>query len=457
MTKLKSDRLRVAFDAARRRLLASTGLAPLALAAAAMLGTHAGRAHASLPIEHWTTESGVRVYFVRAEAIPILDVNIDFDAGGRYDPATKAGLASMTAGLIGKGVPGLDENAIADRFADLGSQRGGGAGDDRASLSIRTLTSARELAGTLELFERIVSQPTFPAAVFARQKEQVVQALREAETKPESIASRAFEATLYPNHPYGLSATPASVAAITRDDVAAFWRRQYAASRAVISMIGAITRTDAERIAERLARGMPRGEEAPKLPEVALGGAGTVKRIAHPATQSHILLGAPAISRGDPDFFALMVGNYILGGGGFVSRLTAEVREKRGLAYSVYSYFSPSAQPGPFQVGLQTARAQTDTALKVVRDTLERFLTEGPTDAELRAAKDNLIGGFALRIDSNRKILDNLSTIGYYRLPLDYLDTWTANVERVSTADIRAAFARHVKLAALHTVVVGAQ
>ena len=436
------------------RLGAAPRLPKLALGALAL--TLAASAHASLPIEHWTTAAGTRVYFVRADAIPILDVNVDFDAGGRYDPAGKAGLASMTAALVGRGVPGLDENALAERFADLGAQRGGGVGDDRASLSVRTLTSPRELAGTLELFERILSQPQFPATVFARQKEQTVQALREAETKPEAIASRAFESALYPQHPYGFSATPASIATIGRDDAVAFWRGHYGASRAVISMIGAVSRAEAERIAERLSGGLPRGDASRALPPVALDRPGSVRRISHPATQSHILIGLPAIARGDPDFFALFVGNYILGGGGFVSRLTGEVREKRGLAYSVYSGFAPAAQPGPFQIGLQTQKEQTDTALAVVRDTLGRFLADGPTQEELRAAKDNLVGGFALRIDSNRKILDNLSTIGFYNLPLDYLDTWTANVERVSVEQIRAAFARHVRLPALHTVVVGA-
>jgi zinc protease len=181
------------------------------------------------------------------------------------------------------------------------------------------------------------------------------------------------------------------------------------------------------------------------------------ERIAHPASQSHILVGAPAITRGDPDFFALTVGNYVLGGGGFVSRLTREVREKRGLAYSVYSYFSPMAQPGPFQIGLQTQKAQTNEALKVVRDNLAAYLRDGPTPAELKAAKDNLVGGFALRIDNNRKILDNIAVIGYYNLPLDYLDTWTANVARVTAADIKAAFNRKVAIDKLVTVVVGAE
>ncbi|HWS74444.1 MAG TPA: insulinase family protein, partial [Quisquiliibacterium sp.] len=145
-----------------------------------------------------------------------------------------------------------------------------------------------------------------------------------------------------------------------------------------------------------------------------------------------------------------------LGGGGFVSRLYDEVREKRGLAYSVYSYFAPSLQRGPFTIGLQTKKEQTELALQVVRETLARFLSEGPTEAELAAAKANLVGGFPLRIDSNMKILDNLSTIGWYRLPLDWLERWPQRVEAVTPQQVREAFARHVRPEALATVVVGA-
>ena len=180
------------------------------------------------------------------------------------------------------------------------------------------------------------------------------------------------------------------------------------------------------------------------------------ERIAHPASQSHILIGSAVLKRSDPEFFALTVGNYILGGGGFVSRLMAEVREKRGLAYSAYSYFSPRVQEGPFQAGLQTKKEQANEALVLVRKVIGDYVTSGPTEKELKAAKDNLVGGFALRIDSNRKILDNLANIGFYGLPLNYLDTWTTNVTQVTAADIRAAFKRHVRPDALSTVVVGA-
>jgi zinc protease len=411
-------------------------------------------ASAVLPIEHWTTSRGARVYFVRADAIPMLDVAVDFDAGSRLDPAGKSGLASFTAGLLARGVDGLDEAALAERFADLGASRGGGAGDDRASVSLRTLSSPRERDAAVDLLARMMARPTFPETVVARERERVIQGLREALVRPDAIAQRTYEALIYPSHPYGRSSTPESMAALGRADLVAFHRERYGPRGAVVSMIGAISRAEAESIAERLTRELPEGTPAATMPAVETPPVAD-RRIAHPATQSHILVGAPAMARDDPDFFPLFVGNYVLGGGGFVSRLTAEVREKRGLSYSVYSYFSPMAQAGPFTVGLQTRKEQTEDALKVVRETLARFVADGPTEDEMRAARQNLVGGFALRIDTNRKILDNLSNIGWYRLPLDYLERWTDRVEAVSAAQVRDAFQRKIRPDRLVTVVVG--
>jgi len=183
---------------------------------------------------------------------------------------------------------------------------------------------------------------------------------------------------------------------------------------------------------------------------------GETRKIAHPATQSHILIGQPGITRDDPDYFPLYVGNYILGGGGFASRLIEEVRQKRGLVYSVYSYFLPLQQRGPFQIGLQTKREQADEALAVVRKTLNNFIAKGPTEDELKKAKQNIVGGFPLRLDSNKKILDYLTVIGYYRLPLTYLDDFSGKVERVTVAQIRDAFTRRIQPDNMATVVVGA-
>jgi zinc protease len=423
----------------------------------------AAPAQAALKIQSWTLSNGARVLFVENHSIPIVDVDVQFDAGSRRDPEGKSGTAALTNAMLARGLhasnaplqePAMSEAQISDRFADTGAQRGGGAGADRADVSLRTLSSRAERDASVELVARILAHPSFPEDFFARDKARTIAAIREEETKPEAIASKAFWKLLYGEHPYGSTPTVASVDAVTRDDLVAFHAAHYVANRAIVSMIGDVTRDEANAIAQQLTMRLPQGTPLPDMPPVQLAPA-REERIEHPASQAHVLTGVPALSRNDPDYFALTVGNYVLGGGGFVSRLMHEVREKRGLSYSVYSYFNPLAQPGPFMAGFQTKREQAQDALNVTRDTMAAFLRDGPTKEELQAAKDNLIGGFALRIDSNRKILDNLAAIGFYNLPLDYLDTWTANVAKVSIADVKAAFNRKVALDKMSTVIVG--
>ncbi|KIF83460.1 M16 family metallopeptidase [Noviherbaspirillum autotrophicum] len=420
-------------------------------------------AQASLRIQSWMLANGARVLFVENHSIPILDVSVEFDAGSRRDPEGKAGMADLTNAMLARGLhqaetplrePAMTEAQISDAFADIAAQRGGGAGIDRAGSTLRTLSSRAERDAAVTLLARILAHPSFPEDFLARDKARTIASIREDETKPESIASKAFWRVLYGEHPYARQETVASVEAITRDDLVAFHRTHYVANRAIIAMIGDITRAEADAVAQQLTMRLPQGDALPAVPPVKLMSAAE-ERIDHPASQAHVLTGIPALARGDDDYFPLIVGNYVLGGGGFVSRLTHEVREKRGLSYSVYSYFNPLAQPGPFQAGFQTQREQTGEALKVVRDTIATFLRDGPTPKELQAAKDNLIGGFALRIDNNRKILDNVAAIGFYNLPLDYLDTWTANVGKVTIAEIKAAFNRKIALDKMSTVVVG--
>ena len=407
-------------------------------------------------IEHWVAPSGARVFFVENHALPMLDIQVDFAAGAARDPEDKPGLASMTHALLDMGVEGMDENRIASRLADVGAQISGGVDKDRASVSLRTLsmTDKRDIA--LDIFRSVLSVPKFPADVFAREKARRVASLKESLTRPDVIASRAFWSALYPAHVYGRSATPESIETIGRDDLERFYRDNYGANGAVVTIVGDLSRGEAESVAQTLTANLPGGTAKPSVEVPRLPAAGE-QRISHPAAQAHVLIGMPALKRGDPDFFALQVGNYTLGGGGFVSRLMREVREKRGFAYSVYSYFMPMVQAGPFQIGLQTRKEQANEALKVARDVLTTFLAEGPSEAELQAAKQNIAGSFPLRLDSNRKILDNVAVIGFYGLPLDYLDRYVENVEKVTAAEVRAAFARHVRPENLVTVVVGGE
>lgn len=415
-------------------------------------------AWAALPIQQWRTSTGSEVYFVENHELPILDVAVNFPAGSSRDTREKAGLAGLTQHMMSLGAAGLSDSEISRQMADLGAIMGGEQDQDRASVSLRTLSSARESNAALALFGKVLQQPEFPESVLAREKARIISGLREAATQPESISDKAFAAALYGDHPYGIAnaETPESVAAIKREDLQQFYQAHYRANGAVIALMGDVSRARAEQIAETLSAGLPHGANAAtSLPPVPYPTQARVERIAHPASQSHILLGYPGIKRGDADYFPLYVGNYILGGGGFVSRLTEEVREKRGMAYSVYSYFMPLNELGPFQIGMQTKREQADDALKVVKETLDKFIKEGPSTKEMKAAKDNIIGGFPLRIDSNGKILNYLSVIGFYHLPLTYLDDFNKQIAKVTAAQVKDAFARRIKPDNMVTVIVG--
>ena len=415
----------------------------------------ANSALAGVKIENWVTPSGARVYFVESHALPILDVQVDFSAGSMFDPPEKSGTASLTRGALDHGAGKFDETAIAEQMADIGATLSGSTDTDRASMSIRTLSVPEKRDVALAVLRDVLHAPRFDAAIFDREKARTILALKEAMTRPNSIASKAFWAAMYPDHPYGRQATPESVATLSRDDLAAFHARYYTAANASITLVGDLGRGEAEKIAEAIAAGLPKGTAAtlPPPPKIAPG---KTVRLEHPATQAHIHIGLPAIERGNPDFFALTVGNYTLGGGGFVSRLMKEVRDKRGYAYSVSSYFNPLRQTGPFEIGLQTKRSQAKDAIAVTRDVLDGFLKQGPTEEELAAAIANLTGSFPLRLDSNKKILANVAVIGFYGLPLDYLEHYQENIRAVTVDAVKQAFSRHVRSADLMTITVAA-
>ncbi len=442
---------------------------PKNIAAFAMLAWvaalfHSNSALAALPIEHWTQPSGAQVYLVQSPGIPMVDVEIDFDAGGRRDPAGKAGLASVTADMTSAGVlargtdPALDENALSDAWADLGAGFDGSAGSDRMSFSLRSLTYPDLLGRAVQLAARQLGEPAFPSAVWERNRQRLDASLKEALTRPGTVAGRAFSAAVYGSHPYGYEMTQATLARIEVADMRAMYESLTLPCRAKVSLVGAVTRAQADALVTTLLSRLPATSSCAPLPGIAevppLARAQDI-RIPFDAAQAQVLIGQPGFKRADPDYFALTVGNYILGGGGFVSRLSSEVRQKRALSYSVYSHFTPGLHAGAFVVGLQTRPDQADEAVQVARSVLARFVAEGPTEAELKAAKDNLIGGFALRIDSNRKLLGNIANIAWNNLPLDYLDTWTEQVQKVTVTDIKAAFTRTLQPDRMVTVVLG--
>lgn len=422
-------------------------------------------AWAGLPIQHWTHHSGAQVYLVESPVIPMLDVEIQVDGGSRRDPAKQAGLASATAGLLSGGVGAyqgqapLDENQLSEAWVDLGAQFGAGASADRLTFSLRTLTQPDLLQRAVALAARQLAAPAWPESVWQRDRERTLAALKEAETRPGTLAGRTFSQAVYGDHPYGQETTAATLSAISVADMQAFYRRHASVCRAQVTLVGAVDKTLADRLVGALmAAWVPHGcETLSPVAEVKPLTEAVNKRLPFEAAQAQVLIGQPGMRRDDPDHFPAFVGNYILGGGGFVSRLTTEVREKRGLSYSVYSYFNPGLHAGAFQVGLSTRPDQAEQAVTVAKEVLREFVVNGPTETELAAAKAYLVNSFALRIDSNRKLLANVSNMAWHGLPLDYLDTWTARVQAVTLEDIRRTFQRALQPERMVTVVVGAK
>jgi zinc protease len=435
------------------------------LAGTVALGLGLGTAQAALPIQHWTLANGAKIYLVATNALPIVDVQVDFDAGSRRDPAPQAGLASVTSAMVEKGVragkngePALDQNALGEAWADLGASFDVSAGTDRMSYSLRTLSDPALLGKAVALASREIGEPSFPDDVWLRERERINAAIKEANTKPATIAGRAFGQDVYGVHPYGQEVTEETLARIDTATMRQRYQALIVPCRAKLSIVGAVTRAEAESVATTLLSRLPAADSCAPLPAIAPVAALAApkdERIPFDSAQAHVFIGQPGYPRKDPDHFALNLGNYVLGGGGFVSRLTNEVREKRGLTYSIYSGFAPGLDAGAFRIGFQTRPDQAEEAVKMSREVLARFVAEGPTESELKAAKDNLIGGFPLLLDSNRKLIGNVANIAWHDLPLDYLDTWTTRMNAVTAAEVKAAFARKLQPERMVTVVVG--
>ena len=431
-------------------------LARLRAACATLLLLLAAPLAAAPDIQEWRTPNGARVLFVATDALPMVDVQVVFDAGSARD-GQRYGLAQLTSALLGEGAGELDADAVAARFEGLGARFGHGAERDMASVSLRSLTDPKLLDPALDLLATVLRAPAFPAAALERERQTMLLALQAEQQSPGDLAAKAFYRALYDDHPYGNppNGTETSLRALTRDDVVAFYKRHYVARNALVAIVGDLDRAGAEALATRVTAGLVEGVAAPTLPPVPKLQVPISVHVDHPSQQTHVLLGQPGMTRGDPDYFPLDLANHALGGSGLVSRLSQEVREARGLAYSVYSYFVPMREAGPFQLGLQTRSDQAADAIAILRENLGKYVAEGPTAEEFAFSKRNVIGGYPLRIDSNGKLIGYLAMIGFYGLPLDYLDRFIERVDTVALDAAREAFARRVDPQRLVTITVG--
>ena len=411
-------------------------------------------------IQEWKTQNGVRVLYVYAPELPMVDIQAIFDAGSIRN-GDKPGLASLTSSLLSHGAmlgnKTLSVDDIAERFDSVGARFSAGASKDNAEISLRTLTDDKWLTKSVATMQAIINSPTFDKKELERVRKQLLISFERRKQSPGTIASELFYKGLYKNHPYALPGigTEESVKKLSRQDLVKFYKKYYVAKNALVTIVGDVDRKKAESLAEKIVGTLPSGEVIAEL--VAVKDLTAASSVHHefPSSQTHIIMGQPGIHRKDKDYFTLYVANHILGGSGFGSRIMKEIREKRGLAYSSYSYFAPLLRRGPFTIGMQTSNKQTDEAMKVLNETLNDYIESGPTEKELLHSKKNITGGFPLKIDSNSDISNYLAVIGFYNLPLSYLKDFNKRVEAVTVTKIKDALKRRVQPDKMFTVTVG--
>lgn len=409
-----------------------------------------------LPIEHWITKSGTPVYLVTKSQIPIVDISVIFNAGSAYDN-DRPGIAQLTAELLDQGTINFNADQIANRFESVGARYSTAIDQDSVTIHLRSLSRPQFFNPAFTLFTELLSQTNFPQTAIQRIKKQTLIALQQEEQTPSILALNAFYRNLYGQHPYAFPVlgTPHGIAQITRANLINFYQHYYVAHNAVIAIVGSITKEKAINLAEQLTSTLPQGKKAIQLPVPLPQLTPKIDQIHYPSQQTTILLGQIGITLNDPDYFPLLVANQILGGGILTSQLFTEVRDKRGLCYGISSHFSTLQAGGPFIIGLQTRRNQASTALSVTQQTINNFVKNGPTEKELLGAKQALIGSFPLSIASNAAILASLEKIGFYQLPLHYLDNYRENIDKTTVEHVHKALKKHIHPKKMRVVMLG--
>ena len=412
---------------------------------------------AKVNIEQWYTPEGAKVLFTQTQGLPMLDVALNFDAASSRD-VDKHGLASLTNSLIGTASKYHSEEQIINQFESLGSEFSTTSLKDMSIISMRSLTRRDILQSSLDLFAEVVSKVDYQQRYLSREKKQTLRAIEAAKQSPGSIANTRFNELVFAEHPYAHKkiGTQESLKQIKLIDLKQHYQRYYVAKNLTIALVGDISKVHAKQIARQISQGLNSGQKARDNRLVAPLSKAMQAHIEFPSTQTHLLIGQVGINRAHPDYYALYLGNHILGGSGLTSILSDEVREQRGLAYSTSSYFTKMKSNGYFLIKLQTKNSQANQAKKVALETLKNFRNNAIDAQKLQDGKDNIIGGFALETASNANILTYLSIIGFYELPLDFLGTFIEKITPISAKDIQKAYKNLINIDKLVVLSVGA-
>lgn len=407
-------------------------------------------------LEQWQTQNGAQVVFYPAMEVPMLNIALAFAAGSAYD-GSAFGLAAFTAAMMSQGSGPFDATQIAEKLASVGSQFDSQASRDMVMLQLKTLTREEALKPATETFSLILAKPAFRQEAFNQIKNQQLMAVAQIEESPDDVASRLFFENLYKNHPYGhpVNGNAETIKNIAPWQIREFYKKYYVAANATIVLVGAISSQKAHELADELTKNLPQGSAALSVPKATGLSKAEIVTKDFASSQTVLRLGQLAITHHDKNYFPLLVGNYILGGGSLVSRLALDIREKQGLTYNVSSQMIPLPGTGIFVIGLSTKNDQARHALDTTRSILEAFIKEGPTEQELIAAKKYLTGNFPQSLASNNQIAGVLLRLVFYHLPKDYLSSYRARIESVTLKSIKEAYASLIHPDKLLEVIVG--
>lgn len=427
---------------------------PILVAVAVLSAGPAVTTAAATEIQRVRSPGGIEAWLVQDDSIPVISFSFSFRGGAALDPKGKEGLADMVSGLLDEGAGKLDSKAFQEALEDIATSLGFDAEREHFRGSLRTLSEHKDRA--FELLQLALGEPRFDAAPVERIRGQLIASLDSQKDNPRRIAGRAWYGLVFGDHPYGkpIAGVPTSVSAITRADLARFVRERFVRDELTIGAAGDISAEELSRRLDQVFGTLPQRGSSADLPEVVPVG-GKLVVIRKPIPQSVVVFGQAGLKRDDPDYYAAYVMNHILGGGGFSSRLTEEIREKRGLAYSVYSYLNPMDRTGLIMGGLGTANARVATSLDLVRSEWQRIAHDGVSEDELSAAKNYINGSFPLRLDSTRSIAGMLLAIQINRLGIDYIDRRASLINAVTGDDIRRVAAPLLGSEKLTVVVVG--
>lgn len=407
-------------------------------------------------IQQWQLSNGAKVYYVPTPGLPMVDINIMFDAGSARDDSAY-GLANMTSSLLSEGTESLTADQIADSFADVGAQFGSSSGRDSSTFSLRTLIEKNALEKSVNTLADILNHPNFPERNFQRLQKQLLLSIAHQQQSPGTLANNKFYELMYGDQPYGHPpiGTKETVEKLNTDEIKAFYQKYYVANNATVILVGDINQAQAKSLAKTLVGKLPAGKKPEKIVKSKYQPAELIEHIAFPSSQTYVRIGDLGIDRRNPDIYALKVGNYILGGGMFSSRLFKNIREEKGYTYNVSSHFIPMRNRGPFIIAMQTRNEVSDQAIDLAFDTMSTFLKNGISDEELVLAKKYIIDSFPGSIASNKDIISYVSMIAFYGLPLDFLDTYRDKIAAVNKQQVEKVVKRYIKPDQMITITVG--